>query len=98
MSQRHQLSACPSCEEPLESGDLFCGACGYDLSAVPPPPQDRPTMAMGSPVGGAAWPAARPPAGPPGGRPPAAPAAVRFDARAADGGDFELPAPAPGTA
>ncbi|OKK08675.1 hypothetical protein AMK26_01685 [Streptomyces sp. CB03234] len=58
MSQMHQLSACPSCEEPLESGDLFCGACGYDLSAVPPPPQDRPTIAMGAPVGGAAWPAA----------------------------------------
>ncbi|MEU0720062.1 PP2C family serine/threonine-protein phosphatase [Streptomyces lavendulocolor] len=62
MSQRHQPSACPSCEEPLESGDLFCGACGYDLSAVPPLPEDRPTVVMGSPVGGAAWPAD--PAGP----------------------------------
>ncbi|MER7106196.1 PP2C family serine/threonine-protein phosphatase [Streptomyces sp. NPDC000229] len=106
MSQRHQLSACPSCEEPLESGDLFCGACGYDLSAVPPPPQDRPTMVMGSPVGGAAWPAA--PAAPgqdqavgglPGDQPRTAPSAVRFDARAADdAGDFELPAPAPAQA
>lgn len=37
-----QLSACPSCEEPLESGDLFCGACGFDLSAVPPRPDVSP--------------------------------------------------------
>ncbi|MER6536368.1 zinc ribbon domain-containing protein, partial [Streptomyces sp900105755] len=38
MSQMPQQAApakCPSCAEPLESGDLFCGACGYDLSAVP---------------------------------------------------------------
>ncbi|NGO14103.1 serine/threonine-protein phosphatase [Streptomyces sp. HC44] len=40
------LSKCPSCEEPLESGDRFCGACGYDLSAVPAPPDDSPTMTM----------------------------------------------------
>lgn len=49
MSQSHQptaLSRCPSCEEPLESGDLFCGACGYDLSAVPPPPDDHPTLVI----------------------------------------------------
>ncbi|MYX76858.1 zinc ribbon domain-containing protein, partial [Streptomyces sp. SID3915] len=47
MSQSHQrasLPGCPSCEEPLESGDRFCGACGYDLSAVPAPPADRPTV------------------------------------------------------
>lgn len=44
----HQLSACPSCEEPLEATDRFCGACGYDLSAVPEPPQDRPTIAIGA--------------------------------------------------
>ncbi|MEV0252963.1 PP2C family serine/threonine-protein phosphatase [Streptomyces sp. NPDC050732] len=42
MSQMPQLSACPSCEEPLESGDLFCGACGFDLSAVPPRPDVSP--------------------------------------------------------
>ncbi|MGW1026305.1 PP2C family serine/threonine-protein phosphatase [Streptomyces sp. NPDC002577] len=44
----HQLAAgatCPSCEEPLESGDRFCGACGYDLSALPAP-EDHPTIAM----------------------------------------------------
>ncbi|MFB7913466.1 protein phosphatase 2C domain-containing protein [Streptomyces sp. NPDC056061] len=54
MSQNPQetpLSKCPGCEEPLEPGDLFCGACGYDLSAVPAPPQDGPTIA--SPDGGA---------------------------------------------
>ncbi|QGV82802.1 PP2C family serine/threonine-protein phosphatase [Streptomyces ficellus] len=92
MSQRHQLSACPSCEEPLDSGDLFCGACGYDLSAVPPPPEDRPTMVMGSPVGGATWPTA------PAEQPAPGAAAVRFDARATGDGDFELPAPAPAPA
>lgn len=57
MSQMHQetaLSRCPNCEEPLESGDLFCGACGYDLSVVPAPPQDHPTIAMAAPVEGGA--------------------------------------------
>ncbi|MGW0552715.1 PP2C family serine/threonine-protein phosphatase [Streptomyces sp. NPDC002926] len=57
-SQKHQLatgSTCPSCEEPLETGDLFCGACGYDLSAVPAPRSDHPTIAIGTPV---EWPAA----------------------------------------
>ncbi|WP_202121169.1 PP2C family protein-serine/threonine phosphatase [Streptomyces sp. BA2] len=51
MSQMHQQTAgagstCPGCEEPLESGDLFCGACGYDLSAQPAGSDDRPTVAM----------------------------------------------------
>ncbi len=46
MSQMPQLSACPSCEEPLESGDRYCGACGYDLSAVPAPPDDNPAVTM----------------------------------------------------
>ncbi|MEU5715790.1 protein phosphatase 2C domain-containing protein [Streptomyces sp. NPDC020403] len=56
MSQSHQrasLPGCPSCEEPLEPGDLFCGACGYDLSAVPAPPGDRPTVALTVPAQGA---------------------------------------------
>ncbi|UUN26952.1 PP2C family serine/threonine-protein phosphatase [Streptomyces sp. FIT100] len=48
MDRMHQLSACPSCEEPLEATDRFCGACGYDLSAVPEPPQDQPTIAIGA--------------------------------------------------
>lgn len=43
-----QLSACPSCEEPLESGDLYCGACGFDLSAVPPRPDVSPNGSAGS--------------------------------------------------
>ncbi|MCX4551062.1 protein phosphatase 2C domain-containing protein [Streptomyces sp. NBC_01387] len=57
MSQTN-LAACPSCEEPLEPGDLFCGACGYDLSAVPEPPDDRPASAVGGtgPAPGVAWP------------------------------------------
>ncbi|MFJ6807184.1 PP2C family protein-serine/threonine phosphatase [Streptomyces anulatus] len=49
MSQSHQqpaLSKCPGCEEPPVAGDLFCGVCGYDLSAVPARPDDRPTMAI----------------------------------------------------
>ncbi|MFD6276955.1 protein phosphatase 2C domain-containing protein [Streptomyces sp. NPDC060209] len=61
MSQSHQqasLPGCPSCEEPLESGDRFCGACGYDLSAVPAPPGDRPTVAITVPAQGVAAPVA----------------------------------------
>ncbi|MGW3625486.1 PP2C family serine/threonine-protein phosphatase [Streptomyces sp. NPDC000880] len=57
-SQMHQPAAgstCPSCAEPLETGDLFCGACGYDLSVVPAPPDDHPTMAIGTSV---EWPSA----------------------------------------
>ncbi|MDT0612796.1 PP2C family serine/threonine-protein phosphatase [Streptomyces lancefieldiae] len=45
MPQQAAVSKCPSCEEPLESGDRFCGACGYDLSAVPARPVDSPTIA-----------------------------------------------------
>ncbi|MFD8205549.1 zinc ribbon domain-containing protein, partial [Streptomyces sp. NPDC059695] len=54
MSQKpkpsHGLAACPGCAEPLESGDRFCGACGYDLSAAPAA-DDRPTGAIGTPRG-----------------------------------------------
>ncbi|MER7958272.1 PP2C family serine/threonine-protein phosphatase [Streptomyces sp. NPDC096030] len=57
MSQKpqHEISACPGCAEPLESGDRFCGACGHDLAAVPAaaPEPDRPTVAIGTPVN---WP------------------------------------------
>ncbi|WP_436736883.1 PP2C family protein-serine/threonine phosphatase [Streptomyces sp. BBFR102] len=52
MSRIPQLSACPSCEEPLEPADHFCGACGFDLSSLPEPPRDRP--GTGSPDGPAA--------------------------------------------
>ncbi|MFE5484505.1 protein phosphatase 2C domain-containing protein [Streptomyces sp. NPDC056527] len=55
MSQKpqHDLSACPGCAEPLDTGDRFCGACGFDLSAVPASAPDRPTVAIGTPV---SWP------------------------------------------
>ncbi|WND37554.1 protein phosphatase 2C domain-containing protein [Streptomyces sp. BB1-1-1] len=66
MPQQAAVSKCPSCEEPLESGDRFCGACGYDLSAVPARPDDSPTIAMSgsvpapsSPPDGVDWPVAR---------------------------------------
>ncbi|MGY0024096.1 PP2C family serine/threonine-protein phosphatase [Streptomyces sp. cg35] len=49
MSQTHQLAACPSCEEPLDESDRFCGACGYDLSSVPPVPDDQPTLTIAAP-------------------------------------------------
>ncbi len=78
MSQMPQLSACPSCEEPLESGDRFCGACGYDLSAVPPRPDDSPTLTMNGagipqPAPAAGWPGTADPSGfaaPPAAHPP----------------------------
>ncbi|MEU2232710.1 PP2C family serine/threonine-protein phosphatase [Streptomyces vietnamensis] len=63
MSQKpkpsHGLAACPGCAEPLDSGDRFCGACGYDLSAAPAAEAgpDRPTVAIGTPV---TWPDAPP--------------------------------------
>ncbi|WP_030210563.1 PP2C family serine/threonine-protein phosphatase [Streptomyces bikiniensis] len=63
MSQKpkpsHGLAACPGCAEPLDSGDRFCGACGYDLSAAPAAGEgpDRPTVAIGTPVN---WPDAPP--------------------------------------
>lgn len=103
MSQNHQetaLSRCPGCEEPLEPGDLFCGACGYDLSAVPEPPQDRPTVAIAIPAAESA-PAAgsgQVPGSPAGAQgsaplPGGAASATRFDGPDASG-DFELAAPA----
>ncbi|MGW4034707.1 PP2C family serine/threonine-protein phosphatase [Streptomyces sp. NPDC004778] len=61
MSQSHQqpaLSKCPGCDEPPAAGDLFCGACGYDLSAVPARPGDRPTMAITVPPAAPDTPAA----------------------------------------
>ncbi|MDX3849277.1 PP2C family serine/threonine-protein phosphatase [Streptomyces sp. AK02-01A] len=109
MSQMHQSAAlptCPSCAEPLESGDLFCGACGYDLSVVPPRPEDQPTVVMnsgrtepGAPAAGVEWPVA---AGADGSE-PAAPVHLPGELPGVDSsgtelpgsdGDFELPAPA----
>ncbi|MFJ3795142.1 protein phosphatase 2C domain-containing protein [Streptomyces sp. NPDC090088] len=99
MSQMPQQAApakCPSCAEPLESGDLFCGACGYDLSAVPAAPQDHPTLTMGaSGVGssGVDWP-------PPEPQSPGTPAAPHLptDLPGTDSGGKPLPgAPAHGS-
>ncbi|MFD7699430.1 PP2C family serine/threonine-protein phosphatase [Streptomyces caelestis] len=59
MPQQAALTKCPSCEEPLESGDRFCGACGYDLSVVPVRPRDEPTIALNGSV------PPRPPSAPP---------------------------------
>ncbi|PJM97300.1 serine/threonine protein phosphatase [Streptomyces sp. CB01373] len=46
MHQQAALPKCPSCAEPLESGDRFCGACGYALSAAAAGPDDTPTLTM----------------------------------------------------
>ncbi|MCF1650250.1 PP2C family serine/threonine-protein phosphatase [Streptomyces indiaensis] len=96
MSQMPQLSACPSCEEPLESGDRFCGACGYDLSAVPERPQDNPTIALNGSV-----PAQGAPAGAYPEPPPAPPAGAAWPAPGPDGARtpeaVHLPSDLPGT-
>ncbi|MFD8865149.1 PP2C family protein-serine/threonine phosphatase [Streptomyces sp. NPDC059590] len=36
MPQLPRVAACPTCEEPLESGDNFCGVCGADVASAPP--------------------------------------------------------------
>ncbi|MFJ6723511.1 protein phosphatase 2C domain-containing protein [Streptomyces sp. NPDC091281] len=46
MPRQAALPTCPSCAEPLDAADRFCGACGVDLSAVPPRPVDTPTLTM----------------------------------------------------
>ncbi|MFD6532301.1 PP2C family serine/threonine-protein phosphatase [Streptomyces sp. NPDC060184] len=88
MSQIHQQAAalptCPSCAEPLEPADLFCGACGYDLSAVPERPGDRPTMAITTPP-------PPPPAAPP--TPPAPPVPPVQPPQPAPGAAGAAPAP-----
>ncbi|MFD7298542.1 protein phosphatase 2C domain-containing protein [Streptomyces sp. NPDC059897] len=60
MSQTHKaaaMSVCPSCEEPLEEADRFCGACGYDLSAAPRPSAPAGADAAAEPAS-VEWPAA----------------------------------------
>lgn len=43
----HRLSGCPSCAEPLEEGDRFCGVCGYAVTSPPPAASaDRPTIEL----------------------------------------------------
>ncbi|MFG2144994.1 PP2C family serine/threonine-protein phosphatase [Streptomyces sp. NPDC048696] len=99
MAQMHRPAAgstCPDCGEPQESGDLFCGRCGYDLSAGPVqgPAVDSPTVVLGSPVAGEAWPADRESEGSPTGAPAAAPSGVRLDGPA-EPEEYPLPAPDP---
>ncbi|MEU3407324.1 protein phosphatase 2C domain-containing protein [Streptomyces sp. NPDC006670] len=48
----HRLSGCPSCAEPLEEGDRFCGVCGYALSSPTPPPDRTPTLPDPGPADG----------------------------------------------
>ncbi|MBD0747370.1 PP2C family serine/threonine-protein phosphatase [Streptomyces sp. CBMA152] len=96
MAQMHRPAAgstCPDCGEPQESGDLFCGRCGYDLSAEPVagPAVDNPTVVLGSPVAGEAWPVGREAEGPDatGSAPPSD---VRIEAEPEE---YPLPAPDP---
>ncbi|MFD9545387.1 PP2C family protein-serine/threonine phosphatase [Streptomyces sp. NPDC060022] len=50
MTPMHQLFACPSCKEPLEEGDKYCGVCGHDLLALSqPPPTGNPPATPGVP-------------------------------------------------
>lgn len=62
----HRLSGCPSCAEPLEEGDRFCGVCGYAVTAPPPAASaDHPTMPIppappAAPAGGYGNPAPAP--------------------------------------
>ncbi|WP_442816582.1 protein phosphatase 2C domain-containing protein [Streptomyces sp. NBC_01304] len=69
-----EMLKCPSCTEPLESGDLFCGACGFELSAAAQPAQDHPTVAINGAAARAAAAAAA--SAPPMPAAPPAPAAV----------------------
>ncbi|WP_435226528.1 protein phosphatase 2C domain-containing protein [Streptomyces sp. Tue6028] len=100
MPQPTALSRCPVCEEPLEAGDRFCGACGYDLSAVSAPSQDSPDDATITMNGTSA----RPPAAASVEWPVApevdssdmpAPVHRATDIRGTDSGGSELPHPHP---
>ncbi|MER5397589.1 PP2C family serine/threonine-protein phosphatase [Streptomyces sp. NPDC002599] len=96
MPQPTALSRCPSCEEPLDAADRFCGACGYDLSTVSAPPRDHPTIAMNGTSAGPAptapsmdWPLAHEA----GGTDTPAPVHRAADIPGTDSGGSELPHP-----
>ncbi|MES4890236.1 PP2C family serine/threonine-protein phosphatase [Streptomyces sp. NPDC096012] len=94
MPQQTALPKCPSCAEPVEPGDLFCGACGHDLSVVAASSQDHPTLTMTGSAGpgdAAGWPAAGPPGS--GGTPAAH---LPTDLPGTDSGGRPLPAGEPG--
>ncbi|WP_069811369.1 PP2C family serine/threonine-protein phosphatase [Streptomyces sp. TP-A0874] len=82
MPQLPRLSVCPSCDEPLEPGDNFCGACGADLATADPTTGGG-APALSYPAPGAPWTAGgEPPAGPSAGWPaadPSGPGAHRPD-------------------
>ncbi|GAA1354686.1 protein phosphatase 2C domain-containing protein [Streptomyces beijiangensis] len=42
---------------------MFCGACGYDLTALPAPQADHPTVAVNGAAAAASWPAPPAPGG-----------------------------------
>ncbi|MEU3410518.1 protein phosphatase 2C domain-containing protein [Streptomyces sp. NPDC006658] len=101
MPRQAALPKCPSCAEPVEPGDLFCGACGYDLSVAPAPPQDHPTLPLTGPAApgtGTDRPAPAPAGGtPPHGQPPEneqPETGVRFD-RPDEPEEYPLQAPDP---
>ncbi|MGY0486505.1 protein phosphatase 2C domain-containing protein [Streptomyces sp. WG-D5] len=52
------MSVCPSCEEPLEEADRFCGACGYDLSSAGGPPRPAAVDAAAEEPASVEWPTA----------------------------------------
>jgi serine/threonine protein phosphatase PrpC len=92
MPRQTALPKCPNCAEPVESGDLFCGACGQDLSVATAPPQDRPTLTMTGPAApgdGVDWPAPEPPGPPPS-------AHLPTDLPGTDSADMPLPGHQPG--
>ncbi|WP_370666547.1 PP2C family serine/threonine-protein phosphatase [Streptomyces sp. IBSBF 2507] len=94
MPQQAAVSKCPSCEEPLEPGDRFCGACGYDLSVVPARAEDSPTLAIHGVVPApddVAWPVARDSDGH--GHP--APVHAAAELPGTDSGGSPLPSPPP---
>ncbi|MGW7457889.1 protein phosphatase 2C domain-containing protein [Streptomyces sp. NPDC054797] len=77
----HRLSGCPSCAEPLEEGDRFCGVCGYAVTTPPPAASvDHPTVPL--------------PTAPP--SPPASPVAAGGYGAPAAGGSRAGAEPAPG--
>ncbi|MFG2979894.1 protein phosphatase 2C domain-containing protein [Streptomyces sp. NPDC048258] len=85
----HRLSGCPSCAEPLEEGDRFCGVCGYAVTAPPPAASvDHPTIPLPTAPPAAAVPA---PAPAPGWGSVAAAAPTLVDGPA----DWTTPAPEP---
>ncbi|MFH9816199.1 PP2C family serine/threonine-protein phosphatase [Streptomyces sp. NPDC017230] len=100
MPQQAAVPKCPSCEEPLEPGDRFCGACGYDLSAVPARPEDSPTIAVNGsvpapapPPDGVDWPVARDSDG--SGRPAPVHAAAELPGTDSGGSPLQPTEPAP---